>query len=238
MKTQNLILTLCAFALSIASCNNSALESTTATLSSDKDTASYYIGYMYGKQFADLNFKELNKKAFIAGINKALGNEDEDKDMEKMNMFLHNFFNKLSIKLAEDNLEKGKKFMEENAKKQGVKTLTDSSSVQYKVIAEGNGAKPTMDDKVKVHYAGRLINGKEFDSSIKRGEPTEFFLRQVIPGWAEALTHMPVGSKWEVYIPSDLAYGPRGARGAIGPNETLIFEIELLDITTPKEEKK
>lgn len=101
------------------------------------------------------------------------------------------------------------------------------------MVKEGNGPKPVATDMVKVHYKGTLIDGTEFDSSIKRNEPAEFRLNQVIPGWTKAIQQMPVGSKWILYIPSDQAYGPRGAGGAIGPNETLIFEVELLDIVNP-----
>ena len=103
---------------------------------------------------------------------------------------------------------------------------------KMEIIKKGEGAKPAATDMVKVHYRGTLIDGTEFDSSIKRGEPVEFPLNRVIPGWTTALQQMPVGSKWEIFIPSDQAYGPRG-NGSIGPNETLIFEVELLDIVTP-----
>ena len=104
------------------------------------------------------------------------------------------------------------------------------------MLKKGNGPKPTATDKVKVHYKGTLIDGTEFDSSIKRGEPAEFYLNQVIPGWTQAIQQMPQGSKWIIYIPSDQAYGQRGAGAAIGPNETLIFEVELLDINPKAEE--
>ena len=102
--------------------------------------------------------------------------------------------------------------------------------MQYKILNEGSGAKPTANDTVKCHYEGRLINGQVFDSSIRRGEPAEFPVGGVIAGWVEALQLMPVGSKWQLYIPSELAYGQHGAGAAIGPNETLIFDVELLEI--------
>lgn len=145
-------------------------------------------------------------------------------------MFLNGFMQEVAMKKATENAEKGKKFLEENAKKSGVDTL--ANGIQYKIIKKGEGAKPAATDMVKVHYRGTLIDGTEFDSSIKRGEPVEFPLNRVIPGWTTALQQMPVGSKWEIFIPSDQAYGPRG-NGSIGPNETLIFEVELLDIVTP-----
>ena len=124
-------------------------------------------------------------------------------------------------------LEKGKAFLAENAKQQGITTLADG--LQYKVLVEGKGPKPTKSQTVKVNYEGTLIDGTVFDSSYKRGQPIEFGVTQVIPGWTEVLQLMPVGSTWMVYIPSELAYGPSGAGGAIGPNETLIFKVELID---------
>jgi len=124
--------------------------------------------------------------------------------------------------------EKGEAFLKENASKEGVKTLP--SGMQYKVVTEGTGKKPAATDKVLCHYKGTLIDGKEFDSSYKRNEPAEFPVNRVIPGWTEALQLMSEGSKWMLYIPSSLAYGSRGAGGDIGPDETLIFEVELLKV--------
>ena len=122
----------------------------------------------------------------------------------------------------------GEKFLAENKNKKGVTTL--KNGLQYKVIKQGDGKKPTSSDSVVAHYEGKLINGKVFDSSMKRGQPATFPLNGVIKGWQEILPLMPVGSKWTVYIPSELAYGTRGAGASIGPNETLIFDIELLEI--------
>ncbi len=119
-------------------------------------------------------------------------------------------------------------FFMQNAKQPGVKTLPDG--MQYKVLVEGTGLKPTANDVVVVNYAGRLLDGKEFDSSYVRGQPATFPVNAVIPGWTEALQLMPVGSTWELYIPANLAYGEQGAPPVIGPNETLIFKVELLSI--------
>lgn len=129
---------------------------------------------------------------------------------------------------AADAMQKGEQFLKENAAKEGVKTLP--SGLQYKVIKEGEGKSPKATDTVSVHYKGTLIDGKEFDSSYKRGEPAEFPVNRVIKGWTEALQLMKEGSKWMLYIPSNLAYGERGAGADIGPNETLIFEVELLKV--------
>lgn len=124
--------------------------------------------------------------------------------------------------------EKGEAFLAENAKKEGVKTLP--SGLQYKVIKEGDGKQPGKTDTVSVHYKGTLIDGREFDSSYKRGQPAEFGVTQVIKGWVEALQLMKEGSKWQLFIPSSLAYGERGAGALIGPGETLVFEVELLKV--------
>lgn len=129
---------------------------------------------------------------------------------------------------ADSALEKGKAFLKENATKEGVKT--SASGLQYKITKEGSGKSPKATDTVVVHYKGTLINGKEFDSSYKRGEPLEFPLNRVIKGWTEGLTYLSEGGKATLYIPSDLAYGSRGAGPDIGPDETLIFEVELIKI--------
>ena len=212
MKAKNLLLTLAVGAMAI-SCNNSgSMTQTSASLKTTADSASFYIGYMYGSGLQQMGFSEVNREALIAGLNSAIAKKEVGKDPREIQMFLNGFMQEVAMKKATENAEKGKKFLEENAKKSGVDTLA-------------NGI-------VKVHYRGTLIDGTEFDSSIKRGEPVEFPLNRVIPGWTTALQQMPVGSKWEIFIPSDQAYGPRG-NGSIGPNETLIFEVELLDIVTP-----
>lgn len=127
-----------------------------------------------------------------------------------------------------DAKQRGEAFLEENGKKDGV--TTTASGLQYKVIETGSGPTPTASDTVRCHYSGTLIDGSKFDSSYDRGQPAEFPVGGVIAGWTEALQLMTCGSKWEVYLPSEIAYGSRGAGGAIGPDETLVFTIELLDI--------
>ncbi|MDY3034418.1 MAG: FKBP-type peptidyl-prolyl cis-trans isomerase [Odoribacter sp.] len=230
MKAKNLLLTLAVGALA-ASCNSGSMTQTTANLKTATDTASYYLGFMYGTGMQRMGLKDANMEALVAGMNTAFQGKETEANPQAMEMYLNNYFQQMAMKQAEANLEKGQKFLAENAKKEGVKELVDG--IQYKVIKEGNGAKPAETDVVKVHYKGTLIDGTEFDSSIKRGEPAEFPLNRVISGWTKSLKEMPVGSKWEIYIPADQAYGQRGS-GPIGPNETLIFEVELLDIVTPQ----
>jgi FKBP-type peptidyl-prolyl cis-trans isomerase len=137
---------------------------------------------------------------------------------------------------GEGNRKEGETFLAANKAKEGVTTLPDG--LQYKILKEGTGAKPTASDTVTVNYRGTLISGKEFDSSYKRGEPVSFPVGGVIKGWTEALQLMPVGSKWQLFIPADLAYGDRGAGSDIAPGETLIFEVELLSIGEQKNEQK
>ena len=141
---------------------------------------------------------------------------------------INDYFMKLQQEKLEINKKAGEEFLSINKHKAGVVELP--SGLQYEVLKNGTGAKPTANDKVKCHYHGTLINGQVFDSSVQRGEPAVFGVSQVIPGWVEALQLMPVGSKWRLFIPSNLAYDERGAGEAIEPNSTLIFDVELLDI--------
>ena len=235
MKAKNLLFML-AIGVLAASCNaGGSFNQTSTTLKTPTDSASFYLGYLNGSQFLQMKFKDVNVEALVAGLNSALQKKEVGTDPQMMNMFLNQYFQNLSMKLAQENLEKGNKFLEENAKKEGVQTLVDG--IQYKVITKGEGAQPKATDMVKVHYKGTLIDGTEFDSSYKRGEPAEFPLNGVIQGWTKALQAMPVGSKWIIYLPAKEAYGQRGG-GPIGPNETLIFEVELLEITTPAADQK
>ncbi|KUO62838.1 peptidylprolyl isomerase [bacterium BRH_c32] len=203
-------------------------------LVSEQDSISYSIGQSIGKNLSDPNF-DLNYEAVIEGIQDAMVNHTSIMSEEEMNKVMTAFNNKIMSKrnavvneMKEKNSALSQAFLEANKQKEGVKVLPDG--LQYKVINSGAGASPSATDKVKVHYKGSLITGEEFDSSYKRGEPTEFGVNQVIKGWTEVLQLMKVGDKWEVYIPSELAYGENGAGQMIGPNAALIFEIELLDI--------
>lgn len=199
-------------------------------LTTDKQKLSYALGVYFSKSIAGQT-QNIDNAAFLQAIEDVLGDKQLKLTTEEMKTVLSDYQNKLKQERtarADDNLNSGEKFLEENGKKEDVVEL--ESGLQYKVIKKGTGEKPQSDSNVKVHYHGTLINGEVFDSSYERGEPVDLTVNQVIKGWQEALTKMPVGSKWKVYIPSELAYGERGAGDVIGPNETLIFDIELLAI--------
>ena len=195
-----------------------------------KDKVSYSIGLDLGFNFKKQNL-ELNPDALLAGVKDALGGKqpllNENEVKETMTALTKEIENKQKA-LAEQNVKDGEKFLAENKKKEGVKTT--ASGLQYKVIKEGTGPKPKLTDAVVANYRGTLINGTEFDSSYKRGQPATFPLTGVIKGWTEALQLMKVGSKYQLFIPANLAYGERAIGPDIGPNSTLIFEVELLDV--------
>ena len=210
----------------------------------DKKLAAYAAGVQIGQQLMQQILPNVNqritdkagtkfidedqfKKGVVAGITGKGLTVSTDSAMKIVQNQMEFYNNRLMEQKYGKNREEGEKFLAENAKKEGVKTLP--SGVQYKVIKEGTGAMPAVTSKVKVHYEGRTIEGKVFDSSYKRGEPVEMRCNQMIKGWTDALTHMPAGSVWEVYIPQQLAYGERGA-GEIKPFSALVFKIELLEI--------
>lgn len=197
------------------------------------DSASYAIGISNGQMFKQsletLPGDPANIDALLAGFEAALKGDTAGMKMtpEACQSFLQTYFTAVQAKEMAEVKEEGEKFLAENKTKEGV--VTTESGLQYKVITEGTGAKPTATDKVKVHYKGTLLDGTEFDSSVGRGEPAEFTVDGVIKGWTEVLQIMPVGSKYIVWTPSELAYGERGNQG-IKPNSVLTFEVELLDI--------
>jgi FKBP-type peptidyl-prolyl cis-trans isomerase FklB len=204
-----------------------------AGLATDNDKASYAIGVNIGRNFKSESL-ELNTNAFIQGFRDAFSGGKLQLTDEQSQQALDAFKKTLAAKqeaaakvLGEKNKQEGEKFLADNAKKDGVKTLP--SGLQYKILKAGDGKKPAADDIVKVQYRGTLINGTEFDSSYKRNEPATFPLARIIPGWREALQLMPVGSKWQLFVPPSLAYG-EDAPPEIGPNATLLFEVELLSI--------
>ncbi len=206
-------------------------------LKTQKDKVSYVIGTFVAKDMKKQGI-DLNGDLFVKGFMDALAGAKlaiSDKEAEDvMNVFKTEMGAKKQAetkKIAEENKKQEEAFLGENKKKEGVHTL--ESGLQYKVITEGSGNKPTLYDKVTVNYRGSLINGTEFDSSYKRNQPATFALNSVIPGWSEALQSMKTGSKWQLFIPSQFAYGAAGAGGLIPPNAMLIFEVELLSIGEP-----
>ncbi len=231
---------ICVFAsaavlIAFAGCNKSAATtSAPVKLATHSDTVSYLIGNDIARSLKGMK-DDIVLDVIFAGIRDGVAGGDprisEDVERKVMTAFSGKMREKQMAQKnadAQANLEEAKKFLEENGKKEGV--VTTESGLQYTVLTEGDGPIPADTSRVKVHYEGKLLDGKVFDSSIKRGEPTVFGVNQVIKGWTEALKLMKVGSKYKVFIPPELAYGPRGAGRDIGPNKLLIFEVELLGI--------
>jgi FKBP-type peptidyl-prolyl cis-trans isomerase FklB len=206
----------------------------------EKDIVSYAIGVNIGRNMLQQGLDgELDPAALGKGLAAGLNNTKPTYSDEEMANALKNLQTRMMTKhqdaqkgVADKNKKEGEAFLAENGKKEGVKTT--ASGLQYKVIKEGDGAMPKLTDTVKTHYKGTLLDGTEFDSSYARNEPATFPLNGVIKGWTEVLQLMKVGSKYQVYIPSSLAYGENGAGDKIGPNSTLIFDIELLNIEDGK----
>lgn len=189
---------------------------------------SYALGLSLGNNLLSSGVKSLNVEKLAKGIQDVLEQNDPEISYQEAQNVINEYFQKLQEESSSITIAEGKAFLESNGKRPEVATL--KSGLQYEVLKEGYGTKPKASDKVKVHYHGTLIDGTVFDSSVRRGEPATFGVTQVIAGWVEALQLMPVGSKWKLYIPSDLAYGAQGAGQHIGPHTTLVFEVELLDI--------
>ena len=192
------------------------------------DKVSYALGLSIGNNFQNSGIKKLQVEDFVKGLEDVLGEKQPAISYEEAKQGINDYFMKLQQERLEINKQAGAEFWEINRHKAGVVELP--SGLQYEILKQGTGAKPSASDKVKCHYHGTLINGTVFDSSVQRGEPATFGVSQVIPGWVEALQLMPVGSKWRLFIPSNLAYGEHGAGDVIEPNSTLIFDVELLDI--------
>jgi FKBP-type peptidyl-prolyl cis-trans isomerase FklB len=186
--------------------------------------ASYGVGRQMGDQLAANAFDGVDAQAVAQGVIDAL----TGKDSAVARADIEDAFRTLTTRMSEKQAKAGELFLAENAKREGV-TVT-ASGLQYEVITAGTGEKPTAASRVKTHYHGTLIDGTVFDSSVKRGQPIDFAVGGVIAGWTEALQLMPVGSKWRLYIPHELAYGARGAGDSIAPYSALVFEVELLDI--------
>ena len=197
-------------------------------LDNDIHNFSYAFGVSIGNNLKTIGFDSLSYHSLSGALEDVL-NGKEKMNLNDAQKKVQETIKELQEKEAEEKSAEGQQFLAENGKRAGV--VTTESGLQYEVLKEGNGPLPKASEKVKVHYTGMLIEGKVFDSSIERGEPTTFGVTQVIKGWQEALQLMPVGSKWKIFIPQDLAYGPRGAGGGeIPPYAALIFEMELLEI--------
>jgi FKBP-type peptidyl-prolyl cis-trans isomerase FklB len=201
---------------------------TEVSLMNATDSLSYSFGLLIGNNMQVQGVKEVNGDLFLSGFNSGYANDTSVMDIAIANKFVQDYFNKQISDESAMNLEKSNAFLAENKAKEGV--VVTASGLQYKILTPGTGEFPQASDQVKVHYTGMFIDGKVFDSSVERGEPITFGVDQVIPGWTEALQLMQPGAKWMLYIPPELAYGENGAGGVIGPNEALIFEVELLEI--------
>ena len=234
LKTYRGLITGLALTTLLSGCNQQATAEDAVKLDNDTNKASYAIGIQMGSQMAPLA-DMLNQDAIMMGFKDSIAGKEPQLSMEDMQAVMQTFQQTVmeqqqakQQEAAGANAAAGEKFLSENKAKEGVKT-TDSG-LQYKVITEGTGDTPAETDTVVTHYTGTLINGEVFDSSYKRNSPATFPVNGVIPGWTEALQLMKVGSKWKLFIPAELAYGEQGAGANIGPNEVLIFDIELLEI--------
>lgn len=199
---------------------------------------SYAMGYNMGKNFKEI-YGKIDQNSVIKGIVDAIHQKEPQIPLDQITAILVELQQRVTEQkrkeqamIAEKNKTEGEKFLKSNSRKNGISVT--KSGLQYEIVKSGNGRKPKVTDRVKVHYRGTLINGTEFDSSYNRKEPAVLGLNEVIPGWTEALQLMSIGSKYKFYIPSELAYSERGAGNVIEPNATLIFEIELLEIIPPE----
>jgi FKBP-type peptidyl-prolyl cis-trans isomerase FklB len=200
----------------------------TANLITELDSVSYSLGVNIGENIKS-QFEDINLDNFEAGIKDVLEKDVEAKISDNQaQAIIQSYFSKKQQKQSESVIEEGVNFLRENGEREGVTTL--ASGLQYEVINDGTGPKPTLEDNVTTHYHGKLIDGTVFDSSVDRGEPASFPVGGVIKGWTEALQLMSVGSKWKLYVPYNLAYGERGAGAQIAPFSTLIFDVELISI--------
>ena len=192
------------------------------------DKFSYAIGLGIGQNLLGMGARGINVEDFAQAIDDVLDGKETAITHTEAREIVNNYFEEMEKRMNAENIEKGKAFLAENQKKEGVKVT--SSGLQYEVLQEGNGKSPKATDKVRCHYEGTLIDGTLFDSSIKRGEPAVFGVNQVIPGWVEALQLMSEGAKWRLYIPSELGYGAHGAGEMIPPHSTLVFDVELIEV--------
>ncbi|MCQ6260720.1 FKBP-type peptidyl-prolyl cis-trans isomerase [Alcanivorax sp. MM125-6] len=227
----------------LAACGGNDDKSSDVELKTEDQKASYALGFRSAEQMSAM--KNLDLEAMIAGLRDGFGDESESRlGDEDLDQLIRDYQTRMmearqqeQEEKAQKNLEESQAFLEENAEKEGIET-TDSG-LQYKVLESGEeGAEsPTLEDTVEVHYKGSLVDGTVFDSSIERDKPAVFGLKHIIPGWQEALPMMKVGDKWQLFLPPELGYGEQGAGGDIGPNQVLIFEVELLDVKKQGDEE-
>jgi len=207
------------------------MSNTEYTIKTDADKVSYGIGLQLAQQVKSQSFAGFSLDSLIIGLSDVFNNKPlrfSESEMQAAFSAINQQVQTAAASASADNKAAGNTFLEENAKKEGV--ITTESGLQYEILTAGTGPKPGQHDTVVTHYHGSLIDGSVFDSSVERGEPAQFPVNGVIQGWIEALQLMPVGSKWRLAIPSDLAYGDQGSAPVIGPGATLIFEIELIEI--------
>lgn len=197
-------------------------------LNSQLEKFSYALGLSISGNLIQSGVKQIDPEKFLLALNDVFSGQQPKLSAEEANKILQEFMEEQQSGDAKSNLEEGLLFLAKNREAEDV--VETSSGLQYKIINEGDGESPNAADQVKCHYHGTLIDGTVFDSSVQRGQPAVFPVNGVIQGWVEALQMMSVGSKWRLFVPADLAYGERGAGGAIGPNTTLIFDVELLEI--------
>jgi FKBP-type peptidyl-prolyl cis-trans isomerase FklB len=213
------------FAIVLSSCSNDGTDKTPET---EMEKVSYSLGVNVATGVKAQGLDTIDANAVAKAFKDVFAGNDLDISEEESMQVLQDYFGKLAAEKSAQAGEAGSVYLTENGAKEGV--ITTESGLQYEVMTEGSGAKPNADDQVTVHYHGMLTDGTVFDSSVDRGEPAQFGVTQVIPGWVEALQLMSVGDKWKLTIPSALAYGDKGAGGLIGPGETLVFEVELIGI--------
>jgi FKBP-type peptidyl-prolyl cis-trans isomerase FklB len=221
-----------AFILSVSLITNLAAQvqevSYENPLKNASDSLSYSFGFLIGNNLMTQGVKELNHDLFLQGFNNGFANEQPILKIENANTCVQDYFNKQIADESNMNLQKSAEFLVENQSREGVVTLP--SGLQYKILEPGEGTPPKATDQVRVHYTGTFIDGTVFDSSIERNEPIVFGVNQVIPGWTEALQLMKPGAKWMLFVPPALAYGEKGAGGVIGPNQALVFEVQLIEV--------
>ena len=229
MKPHTTILSMLFTAVTFTAVAQQEKNAAPTVLKNQSDSISYAIGSSIGGSLKKDGLDGvINLDVMKAALEAAVKGQSLLLDGNQAQQVLGAYFGEKNAQKSKVAIEAGQKFLDENKKRKGVTVLP--SGLQYEILKAGTGPKPTKEDKVTTHYHGTLMDGKVFDSSVERGQPAQFGVSQVIAGWTEALQLMPVGSKWKLFVPSNLAYGDKGAGGNIGPNETLVFEVELISI--------